>query len=252
MRRWLYLILMVVFFSQQLLAAEDVSPSTIHVVSEIWEDYTNADGTGYGWELLRKIFEPAGVTVQIESVPYTRAVGLVQRGEADAWLGAYRDEVDGVIFPRWHYDADPIVALGLATSPKPSLETLGIYRLIWLRGYDFQDQLANAKTYQEIRQQDTVLEMLKAGRADFYLDVVGVTNAIASKATDPALFQQTELIRLPIYVGFAPNARGRVLAALFDQRMEKLVASGELRPIFEKWNEAYPFVKELRKPYGAH
>ena len=29
--------------------------------------------------------------------------------------------------------------------------------------------------------------------------------------------------------------------ALYDQRMEQLVKSGELKPIFEKWKQPYPF-----------
>jgi len=28
---------------------------------------------------------------------------------------------------------------------------------------------------------------------------------------------------------------------LFDQRMEQLVKSGELKPIFERWKQPYPF-----------
>ena len=41
-------------------AAEGV-PKQIHLVSEEWLDYTNADGTGVAWDVLRKVFEPAGV-----------------------------------------------------------------------------------------------------------------------------------------------------------------------------------------------
>ena len=43
------------------LAAETPMPSVIHLASEEWEDYTAPDGTGLGWEVLRKVFEPAGV-----------------------------------------------------------------------------------------------------------------------------------------------------------------------------------------------
>lgn len=55
-------------------------PRQIHLVSEEWLDYTNADGTGVAWDVLRKVFEPAGVKVLTQSAPYSRAVGLVKRG----------------------------------------------------------------------------------------------------------------------------------------------------------------------------
>lgn len=252
MRAWLSILLMSLLLSSQLLWAEQrAAPDSIRVVSEVWEDYTNADGSGYGWELLRRIFEPAGVSVQIETAPYTRSVGLVQRGERDAWLGAYREEVTGAVFPRWHYDADPVVALGLASSPAPTLDTLGVYRLIWLRGYNYQSQLANARTYQEIAHLESVIDMLKIGRADYYIDVVGVAEAVRSEAPDPQRYKLTALTRLPVYVAFAPNERGRALADLYDRRMQQLVASGELRPIFKRWDVAYPFTQELQEPYGS-
>ncbi len=60
------------------------TPSVIHLASEDWEDYTAADGHGLGWDVLRKVFEPAGVKLDIRSEPYTRSVGLAERGEVDA------------------------------------------------------------------------------------------------------------------------------------------------------------------------
>ncbi len=60
------------------------------MVSEIWTRYTQEDGRGVAWDLLRAVYEPAGVRLRIANEPYTRAVGLVLRGEADAWVGAYR------------------------------------------------------------------------------------------------------------------------------------------------------------------
>jgi polar amino acid transport system substrate-binding protein len=64
-------------------------PGQIRLASETWNDYTNADGSGLAWDVLREVFEPAGVKVKIRSVPYTRSVGLARRGEVDAWVGSY-------------------------------------------------------------------------------------------------------------------------------------------------------------------
>ncbi|MCZ7166943.1 hypothetical protein, partial [Salmonella enterica] len=87
-------------------------------------NYTNKDGSGLAWDVLRQVFEPADITVQTRTVPYTRSIGLAQRGEVDGWVGAHRDEASGVLYPHWHFDADHIYALGLATAPTPSLATL--------------------------------------------------------------------------------------------------------------------------------
>lgn len=235
------LILLLILAVAPLAQASDL-PKDIHVVSEVWRDYSNADGSGLAWDVLRKVFEPAGVRLRIQSEPYIRSFGLVQRGEADAWVGSYRDEVaKGVIYPKWHYDEDHIVALGLKHKPAPVLDTLGRYRLVWMHGYGFQEFLPNVRDYREVQRRGGILGMLDLGYADFYVDSVTEVEDILGEAEQPERYRVTRLIDLPLFIGFSATPRGRQLAATFDQRMELLVASGELRPIFEHWQQPYPF-----------
>ncbi len=222
--------------------AELQRPNEIQVVSETWERYTNADGTGMAWDILREVFEPVGVRLRIQSVPYTRAVGLVQRRSADAWVGSYRNEVDqGVLYPRWHYDSEQISALGLRDRPAPTLETLGKLRLVWKRGYEYQRYIPHVRSYREVRQHSDILGMLELGHADFHIDAHLELEALLADVAQRDRFQLVELTWLPLYVGFADNARGRALVELFDQRMTQLVKAGTLRPIFERWQQPYPF-----------
>lgn len=222
--------------------AEPAVPQDIRLASEVWQGYTHADGTGLAWDILRQVFEPAGVALVIQSVPYTRSIGLVQRGEADAWVGSYRDEVDqGVFYPRWHYDSDRITALGLRERAAPSLATLGEARLVWMRGYEYQRYLPNLKRYREIQRRGGILTMLDYGHVDFYIDARTEVDEVLGGAADPARYRVTELMRLPIYPGFADTPRGRALAKLYDQRMAQLVKRGSLHPLFARWRQPYPF-----------
>lgn len=239
-RRWLLIALCAVSAWGQ--ADETpVVPGKVLLASEAWDDYTNADGSGLGWDVLREVFEPAGVKLQTRTVPYTRSVGLAQRGEVDGWVGSYRDEVKGVLYPQWSFDSDPIYALGLATSPIPTVATLGDYRLAWVRGYRYEAYLPNVRRFDQIQRRDGILPMLQHGRADFYIDALTETQYVLSQAADPSLFRLTHIIDLPLYVGFADNERGRGLRALFDQRMAALVKSGELKAVFQRWKQPYPF-----------
>lgn len=237
---WLALLLSLV--GGMVAQAESRPPAQIQVVSDVWEDYSEADGSGLAWDILRQVFEPAGVRLSIQSMPYTRSIGLVQRGEADAWVGSYLDEVrENVIYPRWHYDADQIQALGLIEQPRPTLATLGSFRLVWLRGYAYQRYLPNLTHYQEIQRRSGILGMLEHRHADFYIDAHTEVEEVLSRAADPARFRITALTRLPMYLGFADNPRGRALAKLYDQRMDRLVEQGSLRPLFARWQQPYPF-----------
>ena len=222
-------------------AAAEPALGPITVVSEAWSDYTNADGTGLGWDILRKVFEPAGVQVHTRTAPYTRSMGLVQRGEADAWVGSYHDEVASTRYPRWYYDTDHIYALGLVDKPAPTLDTIGRYRLAWVRGYGFERYLPRIRQYNEVQRRTGILSMLAHDRADYYIDAYTEIEGILKDAGNPAQFKLTHIAELPLYVGFADTPRGRALMALFDQRMDTLVPGGELRQVFAHWKQPYPF-----------
>ncbi|MGE6793197.1 amino acid ABC transporter substrate-binding protein, PAAT family [Pseudomonas guineae] len=236
--RWLLCVLMSV--ASALVCA--APPTQIRIASEAWEGYTHADGSGLAWDIFRAVYEPVGVQISIQSVPYTRSIGLVQRGAADAWAGSYLNEVArGVFYPRRHYDIDQIVALSLLDKPVPTLGSLGEFRLAWMRGYEYQHYLPNLQQYREVLRRDGVLDMLEVGRADYYLDALTEVEDLLRAANQPARYRVTPLIKLPIYLGFAETPRGHILAELYDTRMEKLIADGSLRPIFQRWQQPYPF-----------
>jgi polar amino acid transport system substrate-binding protein len=224
------------------LQAASVVPEQARIVSEVWEGHTQADGTGLAWDILRLIFEPVGVELVIQSVPYMRSIGLVQRGQADAWVGSYHNEVDeGVFYPREPYDADQIIALGLADKPVPTLESLGQYRLAWMRGYEYQRYLPNLRQYREIQRREGILGMLQLGHMDYYVDALSEVQDVLQQTEQPQLYRINELTWLPIYLGFADNPRGRALAAVYDQRLGLLKGNDELRAVFARWQQPYPF-----------
>lgn len=125
MTGWRLLLLLLVVTAGVVKAADAplAMPGQVRLVSEEWLDYTNADGSGLAWDVLRKVFEPAGVKVRTQGAPYSRAVGLVKRGEADAWVGSYHEENADNLYPRWHFDMDHIYALGLASRRSPASRT---------------------------------------------------------------------------------------------------------------------------------
>jgi len=227
--------------SGQLLGASLSPVREILLVGVERKDHTGADARGLVWEILRQVFEPAGLRVRIRTMPYTRAVGLVARGDADAWVGAYPEDTDGALFPQWHYAAEVIAALGLARSPVPKLDDLERFRLAWMRGYAFEKYLPRLQRYQEIQRYNGSLAMLRLGHADFLIAARGELEHVLASAEEPERYRITDLTLLPLYPGFADTPHGRALAALYDRRMAVLVRSGELRPLFKRWQQPYPF-----------
>lgn len=240
-RSGLLLMVFAVFCSLARAGDEPTPPSVIHLASEAWEDYTAANGQGLGWDVLRKVFEPVGVKLDIRTEPYTRAMGLAQRGEVDACVGSYREEASDLLYPRWHFDTDHIYALGLASNLAPTLNTLGAYRLAWVRGYKYQAYLPNVQRYKEVERRAGILPMLTHNRADYYIDALTEVDYVFNQAKDPSQFRRTHIAELPLYLCFADTPRARQLMTLFDQRMGLLVKNGQLKPIFKRWKQPYPF-----------
>lgn len=217
-------------------------PTSIRMASDVWVDRINPDGTGLSWDILRKVFEPAGVRLEMQIVPYTRSIGLVKRGEADAWVASYQNEVSGgVVYPTWHYDSDLISALSLVSKPEPDQAQLGRSRLVWMRGYEYQRYIPGLTHYNELQRRSGILSMLDQGHADYYIDARPEVEQVLAGAEQPGKYRATDLLRLPLYIGFSDTPRGRALAQLFDQRMAELVKTDELHAIFERWGQHYPF-----------
>jgi len=97
--------------------AEEVSD--ISVSSEEWEGATHPDGSGLYWDIIRLVYEPVGIKVNYSISSYARSVALVKQKRADAWVGSYLDEEDGVIYPKSHFDADDVSALFIKKSDQP-------------------------------------------------------------------------------------------------------------------------------------
>lgn len=244
MRGWRVVLMVLALVAGAVRIAEAAeAPKQVRLASERWEDYTNADGSGMAWDILRKVFEPAGVRVQVLSVPYSRAVGLVKRGEADAWVGSYHEENSDNLYPRWHFDTDHIYALGLAGTPQPTPDNLGQFKLSWVRGYDYQRYLPHVGEYREVQRREGILPMLERGRVDFYIDAQTEVDYVLDQAGDAERdkFRRTHIAELPLYLAFGKTDKGRALKDLFDRRMTALIASGELRAIFAQWQQPYPF-----------
>lgn len=242
MRKWRQWLLLVAMLAGMLgIARAEGLPAEVRLASENWVDYTNADGSGLAWDVLRKVFEPAGVKVTVLSAPYTRAIGLVKRGEADAWVGSYHEEDTDNLYPRWNFDSDHIYALGLTSKPVPTKDNIGQFRLSWVRGYDYQSYLPNVGYYREVQRRDGILPMLERERVDFYIDALTEVNYVHAQAEHPERFRSTHVAELPLYLAFGNTPEGKALRDLFDRRMDELVPSGALKPIFQRWKQPYPF-----------
>lgn len=223
-------------------AVADDAITEIRLASERWENITNEDGSGLYWDIFRAVYEPLGISVTFEIVPYARSVKMVENKEADAAVGAYADEFEA-LFPEWHFDHDTVVAVfkqGTVEQWEGEASLKG--RLGWMRNYGYDQYLKAPHEYVEIDTRKSALRMLQIGRIDFFLDArADILAELAKGDVNREELQLETLFKLKIYLAFAETERGRKLRDIFDERMAELVPSGELKPLFEKWGFLYAF-----------
>ncbi len=237
--KWVYVVVCAGLLAVSTICASAEEQIThIHLISEAWEDATNADGSGLYWDIFRLVYEPVGIKVQIDTMPYMRTVKFIQAQRADALVGSYLGEIGGVLYPEYHFDVDRVVAVFLKDKQVDwqGQQTLENTIVGWVRGYDYDEYLKPVVQKFEVNSRKSGLGMLLRDRLDFFLDAeIEIEYVLEQKGLqDQAVaFQIERALDLRLYLAFANNDRGRRLMKIYDERMKTLVATGALEQLFE-------------------
>lgn len=227
-------------------AAEPAS-DTLVVHTEAWARYTEKDGSGFAWDILRAVYNPEGIEIEKNFVPFARAVRNVTEGEGDVYVASYRDGSEKAIYPEMHYDTDELQALfraDLADSwqGKASLQsgTVG-----WIIGYRLGEYLDVDVATELAKTRTQALRMLKHGRIDYYVDN---KYEIAGLLKDPPIeFDPSKYVRrkcgyIPMYMAFDDSPRGHRFREIWDRRFRKLLENGTIAEIYDKYGfSTWPF-----------
>lgn len=254
MKRYFFrLVLLILCLYNVIVCAEDEPLSTIRLVTSEWPGYTNKDGTGLYFDVIKAVYESEGIQIAFELLPWKRAQALVKK-TADAIIGETILPEEDYLYPEWPIDVEEVsVIFKKATlaewKGEASLEnkTVG-----WIRGYDFQMYLHAAMKILEVDNLKSGLLMLDAGRIDFLIDYEDLIEEEVEniRKTDKPDFDrsqyQMESLRLgaKVYVAFVNSARGKRLVEIFNRRMAQLYESGKLDEMyksFPQWHyDQYP------------
>lgn len=218
---------------------------TIRISSEQWDGATHRDGSGLYWDIIRAVYEPAGVDVRTRIVPYARSIREVMvTDKADAWVASYLDEVDGALYPEWHFDADYVDAVYNPdlVSGIEGEETLAGREVGWMRGYAYDQYLSVGVNATQVDDRHGGLRMVEGGRLDFFIDAqVEIDTALEETGLGEKLASDT-VLELPLYLGFADTERGRELLAIWDRRMPKLLEDGTIKRLYQEYEwGVWPF-----------
>jgi len=239
------LIILIIFHSSLLFSAEQIKE--IRIVTEAWEDAANKDGTGLYFDVIRAVYKEEGIKLSYLIVPYSRSVLMVKEQSADAWLASFLDEENFALYPKWHFDTEPVSVMYKKETIKKwqreqSFENKNI---AWIRGYGYGEYFTTSVKYNliELSKRELAFGMLEKGRIDFFIDAEqDIQKAVEKEAFDISNYYIHNFTKLKLYLAFANNERGKQLCSIWDQRIEVLQKSEKLKKIYDKWNYTpYPY-----------
>jgi polar amino acid transport system substrate-binding protein len=217
----------------------------IKIVSQEWLGYTNGDGTGLYWEIVKAVFQPLNVPLTLEVLPWKRAKHLVRKQEASAYLGDYfYPNADAFLYPQWHLSVEEdvivVFARGSLDWEDQQLSSLVNKKVAWIRGYGFEKGFLKDIPLElvEVDSAEQGMKLLKKGRVSALIDYPSSMASSELLATDAFV---TEVAKKgeKLYVVFSNTESSNTLIEMFDTHMPQLIQSGELKQIYLTHGQDY-------------
>jgi len=249
---WYFLGIIYFFFTVCILNADDKileqtqNKTNILVVSDRWETWTNDDSSGLVFDILKFIYDDTEYNIIIKYMSYDSSVNFVIEKKADIVVGVYENEIENVIFPKWHFEIDNISAVYKKNKNIAwrNLETIKNNKCGFMKGYKYDKYLPVKFEIIEEEDRKILLEKLKNDEIDFYLDAaVDIYKTFKKTEIDTALFTDIKLLKtLKVYFCFADNEKGKLLANIWDSKYKSILFSDKrnlINNIYLKWRKHF-------------
>ena len=214
----------------------------VNVVAPEWPEFTNKDGTGLYWDILRAVYEPAGIRVKPATVPWNRALKMVTEYRVyNAIIGETRNSSEPLLYPRYAIDVEylSVVYPLKARITWKGLDTLKDKTVGWMKGYDVLPAAQRNFKLREFRSSAEGLQWLQQGKIDMMVDewdAIQLALEEAGVGMDYFEVQDVPYGR-DVYVAFAEGPVSEYLISEYNRRIPELIASGELQALYDKWQE---------------
>jgi polar amino acid transport system substrate-binding protein len=212
--------------------------TSVSIVTDEWENCTNANFTGLYFDIIRAVFDQDKIEISIKIEPYARSIVDVTSKKADMLIGAYKGELSSVLYPKWHLSADDVVACFVKGSINSwnGEKTLEGKRVSWIREYNYDKYILVKMNPLVVDKRENAINLLLKKRTDIFIDNrFDITATIKDMGLDAGQFDLRLIKYLNLYVCFTDNEKGKSLAATWDKNMEKLLKSNKIKPLFEEW-----------------
>ena len=220
-------------------SAEESKPKITFIAGE-WPAYTNSDGTGTYWQIIKHIYQDE-FELSLTTSSWRRANNLVKAGKVDALVGIFTQEKGGLIIPHHHIDTEYAI-LALFDSKRHQIKDANDLAHLTIAGrsnYGFEHFIPKNINYYGVDSINDTHKLVLNKRVDAVL-----VSAYNRKFADPegSLDFVTVIPAQKLFIGFRNNEKGNKLRQIFDQKMAQMLKADEVRQYFPS-REAFKHAK---------
>lgn len=221
------------------LPADSNTPTDIILASKERTGATNRDGTGLYWDIIRAVYAPVGIKTKFIIRSRFHSIDLVKNQKADAVVGTFREDIKGVLFPKYPLAKEIVFVVFKKErlNQWEGIDSINGKRVAWIKDFHFDRYMDVSAQKTEFETRDHILRLLETDQIDFFVDTQnGLEAALNSKKLDLTNLTAEILMNIDLYLAFANNEKGLKLREIFNKRFPELVESGEIENLFVKWN----------------
>jgi polar amino acid transport system substrate-binding protein len=213
------------------------SDKTITVATDEFPGgWAHKDGSGIYLEVLTHIYEAKGYKLNFVFAPFARIISMTQSGQADMYAGAYYNDADNILYPAIenYFGEDLLMAVfdGKKNSYNTE-ESLRNKRVAWRRGYGIERYIKVPMQITEVNTLEIGVNLLKAGRIDYYIDVEGEYEEEYPELLSD--YSNEKIMSLNLYHAFGTTPKAKQLLEIYNAEFPKMKQNGFLDALYKKW-----------------
>ena len=223
---------------------------TIRVRTESWQYFTQEDGSGYNFDVIRAIYEPLGYSLDIQFCNWRACILKLMQGEADLAIGLSDSDIEAT--PRLQRPDYPThferVAVAYKTARFPNWQGEQDFlnkKVVQHKGFGHEKHLSVPVSMSESVNGEQAWHLLESNQADFFIEGLAVLQRQV-KTYDPEakIYSIKQIKKVPNYFGFGVDLKSRHLIKAFNERYPKLYQDGVIQDLQKKWQLRWPIPLE--------
>ncbi len=227
--------------------------ATLHIRADEWYPMNGepqSELPGYMIELAQHIFEPMGINVDYQLLPWKRALAEARKGSVDCVVGALKEEAPDFIYPQHHWGIDQASVYVLKQDNwrfKGQLSEFSKRSTGVILGYFYGDGLDEYITQHSGNSMQVVtgekplqqnISKLLAGRINGMIETNSVMKSHLKHLQISHKIIVAGSVGLPaaMYIACSPiKLNSQRYVNIIDQAMPKLRKSGKLKSILARY-----------------